>query len=58
MQNTYDIGIILCYFKTKTSFDKDDFIKHFNAKLVDSNFAYNSGKNEKLGNNRIFKRIN
>ena len=44
--NTYDIGKYYVILPQKTSFDKDDFIKHFNAKLVDSNFSYNSGKNE------------
>ena len=28
-----------------TIFDKEEFLKHFNAKLVDKNFSYNSGEN-------------
>ena len=43
--NTYDIGKYYVILPQETIFDKDKFIKHFNAKLVDPNFSYNSGKN-------------
>ena len=44
--NTYDIGQYYVILPQKTVFDKDKFIKHFNAKLVDPKFSYNSGDNE------------
>ena len=44
--NTYDIGKYYAILPQKTIFDRDEFIKHFNAKLVDPNFSYNSGDNE------------
>ena len=44
--NTYDIGKYYAILPQKTIFDREKFINHFNAKLVDSNFSYNSGENE------------
>jgi UDP-N-acetylglucosamine 4,6-dehydratase (inverting) len=43
--NTYDIGKYYVILPQKTIFDRKKFINHFNAKLVDKNFSYNSGKN-------------
>jgi UDP-N-acetylglucosamine 4,6-dehydratase (inverting) len=45
--NTYDIGKYYVILPQKTVFNRDDFIKHFRAKLVPPNFSYNSGKNKK-----------
>ena len=44
--NTYDLGKYYSILPQKTSFDRPRFIKHFNAKLVDPHFSYNSGENE------------
>ncbi|MDB4325002.1 UDP-N-acetylglucosamine 4,6-dehydratase (inverting) [Flavobacteriaceae bacterium] len=44
--NTYDIGKYYAILPQKTIFEREKFINHFNAKLVDSNFSYNSGDNE------------
>tara|TARA_B100001059_G_scaffold13776_1_gene11121 strand:+ start:2549 stop:3565 length:1017 start_codon:yes stop_codon:yes gene_type:complete len=44
--NTYDIGKYYVILPQQTIFNRDKFIKHFNAKLVDPNFSYNSGDNE------------
>ena len=44
--NTYDIGKYYVILPQKTIFDRSKFINHFNAKLVDLNFSYNSGDNE------------
>lgn len=44
--NTYDIGKYYAILPQKTVFDKNKFINHFNAKLVDSDFSYSSGKND------------
>ena len=44
--NTYDIGKYYAILPQKTIFEREEFIKHFNAKLVDPNFSYNSGDNE------------
>jgi UDP-N-acetylglucosamine 4,6-dehydratase len=44
--NTYDIGKYYAILPQKTIFDREEFIKHFKAKLVDPNFSYNSGDNE------------
>ena len=44
--NTYDLGKYYAILPQKPIFEKEKFIKHFNAKLVDSNFSYNSGDNE------------
>lgn len=43
--NTYDIGKYYVILPQKSVFNKDEFIKHFNAKLVDKNFSYNSNNN-------------
>ena len=45
--NTYDIGRYYAILPQNTIFDRDMFIKHFNAKLVDPDFSYNSGDNKK-----------
>ena len=44
--NTYDIGKYYAILPQQSVFKRDEFIKHFNAKLVDPNFSYNSGDNE------------
>ena len=44
--NTYDIGKYYVILPQKTVFEREKFVKHFNAKLVDPNFSYNSGDNE------------
>ena len=44
--NTYDIGKYYVILPQHTIFNRDEFIKHFNAKLVDPTFSYNSGDNE------------
>jgi len=44
--NTFDIGEYYVILPQKTIFDRDKFIKHFKAKLVDQNFSYNSGDND------------
>ena len=44
--NTYDIGKYYVILPQKTVFDRKKFIKHFNAKLVEPNFSYNSGDNK------------
>ena len=43
--NTYDVGKYFVILPQETIFDRDKFIKHFNAKLVNDNFSYNSGDN-------------
>lgn len=43
--NTYDIGKYYVILPQKTVFDRKSFIKKFNAKLVEPDFSYNSGKN-------------
>ena len=43
--NTYDIGKYYVILPQKTIFNREKFIKHFNAKLVNDNFSYNSGTN-------------
>jgi len=43
--NTYDLGKYYAILPQKTIFKKEKFIKHFNAKLVDPDFSYNSGDN-------------
>ena len=45
--NTFDIGKYYVILPQKTIFDRDKFIKHFKGKLVDPNFSYNSGDNDK-----------
>jgi UDP-N-acetylglucosamine 4,6-dehydratase (inverting) len=44
--NTYDIGKYYVILPQETIFDREKFIKHFKAKLVDPNFSYNSGDNK------------
>lgn len=44
--NTYDIGKYYVILPQKTIFDRNEYINHFKAKLVDPNFSYNSGDNE------------
>ncbi|MCE3278356.1 MAG: pseB [Bacteroidetes bacterium] len=43
---TYDLGKYYAILPQMTSFKMDDFIKHFNAKLVKQGFQYNSGENK------------
>jgi UDP-N-acetylglucosamine 4,6-dehydratase (inverting) len=44
--NTYDIGKYYVILPQKTIFDREEFVKHFNAKLVNPNFSYSSGDNK------------
>ena len=44
--NTFDIGKYYVILPQNTIFDRDKFIKYFNAQLVDQNFSYNSGDND------------
>ena len=44
--NTYDIGKYYVILPQKTSFNREEFIEHFKAKLVEPNFSYNSGDNK------------
>ena len=44
--NTYDIGKYYVILPQVTVFDREKFIKHFKAKLVNPNFSYNSGDND------------
>ena len=44
--NTYDIGRYYVILPQKTVFNKQEYIKHFKAKLVSQNFSYNSGSND------------
>ena len=48
--NTYDIGKYYVILPQVTVFDREKFIKYFNAKLVEPNFSYNSGDNEQWEN--------
>ena len=43
--NTYDIGKYYAIIPQNPMFDKDEFIQHFDARLVDKGFSYNSGNN-------------
>jgi UDP-N-acetylglucosamine 4,6-dehydratase/5-epimerase len=43
---TYDLGKYYAILPQMTSFKMDEFIKHFNAKLVKQGFQYNSGENK------------
>ena len=43
--NTYDIGKYYVILPQKTEYNKDEFIKFFDAKLVHKNFSYNSADN-------------
>jgi UDP-N-acetylglucosamine 4,6-dehydratase len=44
--NTYDIGKYYVILPQKTIFNRDKFIEHFKARLVEPNFSYNSGDNK------------
>ena len=44
--NTYDIGKYYAILPQETIFDREKFINHFKARLVDPDFSYNSGNNE------------
>jgi len=44
--NTYDLGKYYAILPLKPNFDVKEYISHFNAKLVDEEFSYNSGNNE------------
>lgn len=44
--STYDLGRYYAILPQVTSFNINDFIKHFNAKPVKKGFQYNSGENE------------
>jgi len=44
--NTYNLGKYYVILPQKTVFQRDRYIKHFNAKLVEPNFSYNSGDND------------
>ena len=43
--NTYDLGKYYTILPQNPTFDKEKFIKKFNAKIVDKNFSYNSAYN-------------
>jgi UDP-N-acetylglucosamine 4,6-dehydratase (inverting) len=43
---TYDLGKYYAILPQVTSFKLDEYIKHFNAKLVEQGFQYNSGENK------------
>ena len=51
--NTYDIGKYYVILPQKTIFERKEFIKHFNAKLVDPNFSYNSSKSIRSPNSML-----
>ncbi len=44
--NSYDIGKYYVILPQVPVFDREEFVTHFNAKLVDPNFSYNSGDND------------
>ena len=44
--NSYDIGKYYVILPQVTVFNREEFVTHFNAKLVDPNFSYNSGDND------------
>jgi len=44
--NTYDIGKYYVILPQVTVFDKEEFVAHFNAQKVNSDFSYNSGDND------------
>jgi len=44
---TYDLGKYYTILPSIPTFNLDDFIKHFNAKLVKKGFVYNSNTNDK-----------
>jgi UDP-N-acetylglucosamine 4,6-dehydratase len=43
---TYDLGKYYVILPQVPSFDMDEYIRHFNAKLVEQGFQYNSGENK------------
>ena len=43
--NTYDIGKYYAILPQNTIFNREKFIEHFNAKLVNQDFSYNSAEN-------------
>ena len=55
--NTYDIGKYYAILPQQTVFKRDEFIKHFNAKLVDPNFSYNSGDNNQWETVKSLRRL-
>lgn len=44
--NTYDLGKYFAILPQVPRFDKDEYIEHHNAKLVEPGFKYNSGEND------------
>jgi len=44
--NTYDIGKYYAILPQHPTFNRDKYIKHFKARLVDPDFSYNSGDNK------------
>ena len=44
--NSYDIGKYYVILPQVPVFNREEFVTHFNAKLVDPNFSYNSGDND------------
>ncbi len=44
--NTYDLGKYYTILPTQPNWEKEDFIKSFNAKKVAEGFSYNSGENK------------
>lgn len=42
---TYDLGKYYVILPQKSNWDRNDYIKHFKAELVDQGFNYSSGKN-------------
>ena len=44
--NTYDLGKYYVILSQKQPFKLDQYIKHFDAKIVDEGFSYNSGNND------------
>lgn len=46
--NTYDLGKYYVILPTLKSWNLDEFIKHYNAKLVPQGFSYNSEENSEL----------
>jgi len=55
---TYDLGKYYAILPQVTNFNLQDYIKHFNAKLVPQGFQYNSGENKEwVGVDEIRKLI-
>ena len=44
--NTYDLGKYYVILSQKQPFKLDQYIKHFDSKIVDEGFSYNSGNND------------